>query len=126
MNFQSTNWLWFIATGIAAGIASGLFGIGGGIIIVPILVYIFGYTQIAASGTSLVALLLPVGIFAVMNYWREQKIGGEQISAGLLIGLGIAAGALLGSQIAVNVNQDALRKAFSVFLVIIAIKMWVS
>ncbi len=117
------QWFWFVCTGIAAGVASGLFGIGGGIIIVPILVFGFGYTQIAASGTSLVALLLPVGAFAVWNYWRAQKITGDHINGGLLIGLGIAIGAVLGSQLAIDMNQDTLRRCFAIFLVLVAVKM---
>lgn len=119
------QWLLFVITGIAAGIASGLFGIGGGIIIVPILVFIFGYTQVAASGTSLVALLLPVGAFAVWNYWRAQKITGDNVSAGLFIGLGIALGAVLGSQLAITMSQDTLRRIFAIFLMLVAVKMWI-
>ena len=64
----------FVVTGVAAGIASGLFGIGGGLVIIPVLVFIFGMDQHAANGTSLVALLLPVGAFAVWNYWQAGKI----------------------------------------------------
>lgn len=118
------SWIWLVLTGVAAGVASGMFGIGGGVIIVPILVYLFGYSQITASGTSLVALLLPVGIFAVWNYWREQRINADNVSAGLMIGLGIALGALIGSQIAISLSQETLKRCFSVFLVIIAVKMW--
>lgn len=118
------QWLWFVLTGVAAGIASGMFGIGGGVIIVPILVYVFGYSQISASGTSLVALLLPVGIFAVWNYWREERINASHVSAGLMIGLGIAIGAFLGSQIAISLSQETLKRCFSIFLIVVAVKMW--
>jgi len=113
-----------IVTGLAAGVAAGLFGVGGGIVIVPILIYWFGMTQHAANGTSLVALLMPVGGFAVWNYHKSGKISGEQIQLGLFIGVGIAVGAYLGSQIAIGVNQVVLRKFFSVFLAIVAIKLW--
>lgn len=126
MNSMLPSWASLLITGVAAGIASGLFGIGGGVIIVPILVFVFGYNQVTASGTSLVALLLPVGIFAVWNYWREQRITSENVVAGLLIGLGIAIGALIGSQIAIGANQDTLRRSFAVFLVAVAVKLWLS
>ena len=66
-------WWMFVVTGFLAGIASGMFGIGGGIIIVPVLVLGFKMEQQVASGTSLIALLLPVGAFAVWNYWQAGK-----------------------------------------------------
>jgi uncharacterized membrane protein YfcA len=113
-----------LVIGIFAGIASGLFGVGGGIIIIPALMFWFSYSQQAANGTSLVALLLPVGSFAVWNYWRAGKIHMTEIHSGLFIGLGIAFGALLGSQIAVSISEDTLRRAFSIFLALIALKLW--
>ena len=119
----SLLWLGLLTTGVFAGVASGLFGVGGGILIVPVLVYGFGYNQQQANGTSLVALLLPVGAFAVWNYWRSQKIDLSNIQAGLIIGLGIAAGAFLGSQIAVGLSEDTLRKAFGIFLAAVAVKI---
>lgn len=117
------SWIGLVGTGIIAGVAAGLFGVGGGILIVPALIFGFGYTQHQANGTSLVALLLPVGAFAVWNYWKSQKIAAEHIHAGLIIGLGIAAGALLGSQIAVGLSEETLRKTFGVFLVVVAAKL---
>ncbi|MCX6126951.1 MAG: sulfite exporter TauE/SafE family protein [Proteobacteria bacterium] len=115
-----------LVTGLIAGVASGLFGVGGGIIIVPILVYWFGYSQQTANGTSLVALLLPVGSFAVWNYYRAGRLSGENIQVGLLIGLGIALGAIAGSQLAIGISQDHLKKIFSIFLLAIALKFWFS
>ena len=115
-----------LVTGLIAGVASGLFGVGGGIIIVPILVYWFGYSQQTANGTSLVALLFPVGSFAVWNYYRAGRLSGENIQVGLLIGLGIAVGAIAGSQLAIGISQEHLKKIFSVFLLAIALKFWFS
>ena len=116
-------WLPFVATGILAGIASGMFGIGGGLIIVPILVFVFKLDQHAASGTSLVALLLPVSAFAVWNYFQAGKINIENIRSGLWLALGIAGGAYIGSQIAIGMSPQTLRKSFAIVMVLAAGKM---
>src|SRR5688572_2090931 len=83
-----TEWrmanLLLIVIGIGAGILAGFFGVGGGIIIIPALIFGLGYTQHMASGTSLVALLLPVGLLGVLEYYRAGKIGPENIKAGLI------------------------------------------
>lgn len=114
----------YFTIGLLAGVASGLFGVGGGIIIVPALVFLYSYSQQEANGTSLVALLLPVGIFAVLNYWKSEKINLQNVYAGLTIGLGIALGAIFGSRIAIGIDESILKKCFAVLLVIIAGKMW--
>lgn len=125
---SSLSSIWFpcIAIGLAAGVASGLFGVGGGIVIVPLLVFWFGYSIQTASGTSLVALVLPVGSFAILNYWRAGKIDGQHIEVGLLIGLGIAVGALAGSQLAIGISEEHLKKAFALLLASLAVKLWIS
>lgn len=116
-------WWMFVVTGFLAGIASGMFGIGGGIIIVPVLVLGFKMEQQVASGTSLIALLLPVGAFAVWNYWQAGKIGAEHFSGGLWLAVGIAAGAFFGSNIAIGLNPETLRKIFAGFMVVAAGRM---
>jgi uncharacterized membrane protein YfcA len=116
-------WWGFLATGLLAGVASGLFGIGGGLVIIPMLVFVFGMDQHAANGTSLVALLLPVGAFAVWNYWQAGKIGQDHLQAGLWVALGIAIGAHIGSQIAVGLDPVMLRRIFAVCMVLAAGKM---
>jgi hypothetical protein len=116
--------LQFIITGILAGILSGIFGIGGGMVIVPALVLFFKMPQQTATGTSLVALLLPVGLLAVWEYYRLQKIGIEHVKWGLLISVGLFLGALIGARIATNLPEALLRKAFAAFLVFVAFKMW--
>jgi uncharacterized membrane protein YfcA len=120
------TWWAFLATGIIAGIASGLFGIGGGLVIMPILVFALRMDQHAAVGTSLIALLLPVGIFAVWNFWQAGKITAEHLRGGLWIALGIAAGAYLGSHLAIAMNPVMLRRAFGVFLLVAAGRMLIS
>lgn len=116
--------LQFIITGFLAGILSGIFGVGGGIVIVPALVFFFKMPQQTATGTSLVALLLPVGLLAVWEYYRLQKIGLDHIKWGVLISLGLFVGALIGAKIANVLPESLLRKAFAIFLVFVAVKMW--
>ena len=119
-----TSFLLQIAIGLAAGILSGLFGIGGGVVIVPALVLLMGYSQVSASGTSLVALLAPVGILGVWQYYAAGKIGVPEIKTGLFIALGLVFGVLGGAKIATSISDQTLRKAFAVFLAAIAIRIW--
>lgn len=104
--------------GLVGGISGGLFGIGGGIVIVPACVFLLGMTQKNAQGTSLLALLLPVGALGAWNYWKNGQM---QVSMGLWIALGFLFGALLGSQFALNINENTLRKSFAVFLMVVAL-----
>ena len=106
--------------GLAAGILSGLVGIGGGIIIVPCLVLVLGLTQKEAQGTSLAILLLPVGIFAVMNYYKQGQI---HISTALIVSLSFLAGGYFGSKLALSMDEEKLKKIFAVTLMLVAIKM---
>lgn len=121
MNFAS-----MVLVGIFAGTLSGIFGIGGGIIIVPILLGIFGMEYHTATGTSLVALLLPVGFFGVLAYYRSGRINAQEITAGLLISLGMFLGAFLGAKIALPLPETYLRKGFAVLLLAVAVKTWIT
>ena len=103
--------------GAVAGVLGGSFGIGGGILIVPALVLILGFSQQKAQGTSLVALLAPVGILAFLEYYRK---GEADLKLGGIIALGFLVGAFGGSRIALNIDEMLLRRSFAVFLVIIA------
>jgi uncharacterized membrane protein YfcA len=114
----------FIVIGLAAGVLSGLFGIGGGIVIVPLLVWVVGMTQHQASGTSLVALLLPVGLLGVWEYYKSGKIGPLQLKSGAIMAIGLFLGAFLGAKIAQNVSPETLRKGFVVVLLGAAVKLW--
>lgn len=114
---------YMLIIGIAAGILSGLFGIGGGLIIVPALVWL-GFTQHAASGTSLVALLLPVGLLGVIQYYQSGIIDMGNIKSGLLIALGLFVGAFFGSKISVAISETMLRKGFALLLGFIAVRLW--
>ena len=116
----------YVAVGIVTGICSGLFGIGGGVILVPFFVYAFGFSQTTASGVSLTALLLPVGILGVLEYWRAGKITGDQIRMGLMVAGGMFIGTYLGARLAVMLPTGTLRRVFSVFLALVAVKLWLA
>lgn len=109
-----------ILIGIAAGILSGLVGVGGGIIIVPALVYFIGFSQKAAQGTSLGVLLLPVGILGVLQYYKQGHIDMKVVG---YLSIGFLIGGYLGSRIALTISQESAKKIFALLMVVIAIKM---
>ena len=113
-----------LAIGFLVGIFSGVFGVGGGVILVPILVLLFGYSQIAATGTSLVALLLPVGALGVYEYHRSGRLDYSNIRMGLIIAVGLFFGAFFGAKVAASLPEQVLRRSFAAFLVVIAGKLW--
>lgn len=107
-----------LLTGLAGGVASGLFGIGGGTIIVPILGLLLGFTQHRAQGTSLIALIPPTGLLAVMAYW---KAGYVDWRAGLLLIPGVFFGGIAGGNIAKKIPAVAMRKTFAVLMFLLGI-----
>ena len=109
-----------IIIGIVAGILSGLFGVGGGIIIVPALVFFIGMTQHEAQGTSLGLMLLPIGILAAMNYFKS---GNLDIRAGLIIALAFIIGGYFGSKIALGIQEITLKRIFGVMMLAVSIKL---
>jgi uncharacterized protein len=113
----------FIAIGFSAGILSGLFGIGGGVVIVPALILIARLAPITATGTSLAALLLPVG---ALGAWEYYKRGHLNVPAALFIALGLLFGAWLGARLAQHLSPVQLKRAFAVFLVLVAGRIWFS
>ena len=113
----------FIAVGLAAGVLAGLFGIGGGVLIVPALIFFAKLPPIAATGTSLGALLLPVGALGAFEYYRK---GNLNIPAALWVALGLFFGAWVGAKLAQQLSPVQLKRAFSIFLVVIAGKLWFS
>lgn len=106
--------------GLAAGILSGLIGIGGGIIIVPALVFVLGFSQQQAQGTSLGLLLLPVGILAVMNYYQKGFIDVKVVG---IMCITFVLGGWVGSKLAISMPQDIIKKIFAIVLLLIALKM---
>lgn len=113
--------LLFIAIGLAAGVLAGLFGIGGGIVIGPALILLAGFAPKLATGTSLGALLLPVGALGAWEYYRH---GNLNITASLWIALGLLAGAWLGARLAHQLTGPQLQRTFAVFLALMAIRVW--
>lgn len=114
------------AIGLSAGLASGLFGIGGGVIIVPLLLYFFNYQQQTATATSLIALVLPVGLLGILNYYRAGFVQIENIRLGLVIALVMFLGTFLGSKFATAIHSATLTKMFSIFLILIAVRLWLT
>lgn len=114
------TWI-FIGIGLAAGVLAGLFGVGGGVLIVPGLM-VLGHLPIKeATGTSLGALLLPVGLFGALNYYRAGHLN---IQASLFVALGLLFGAYFGSKLSLIASPATLQRSFAVFLVLIAARMW--
>lgn len=110
-----------LVLGFATGILSGLVGIGGGIIIIPALVYGFHMSQRRAQGTSLGVLLAPIGILAFIEYY---KAGNVDVKMAILIALGFVFGAYFGGSWAQHIPQNVLRKMFAVLLAVTAAKMF--
>lgn len=111
-----------LVAGLIVGVISGMVGIGGGVLVIPVLMILFGFSQAKANGTSLAMLLPPIGIFAVMKYWQT---GNMDPAYALLLAIGFAGGAYFGAQ-AVNsgrINPVVLRVLFSVLLLYVAGRM---
>jgi len=102
-----------VLIGLAAGVASGFFGIGGGVIIVPALIYLLGFSQHRAIGTSLAILLPPVGLGAAIEYYRH---GNLDIRAAAFVALGLFAGGWLGAAVSNQISGPWLRLGFGVFV----------
>jgi len=111
----------FIAIGLAAGVLAGMFGIGGGIVIGPALILLAKFQPQMATGTSLGALLLPVGALGAWEYYRRGHLN---VTASLWIALGLFLGAWVGARIAQSLSGQQLQRAFAIFLVVIAIRVW--
>jgi uncharacterized membrane protein YfcA len=106
-----------LALGLAAGLLSGLFGIGGGLVIVPALVILFGFSPKVAVGTSLFVILFPTGLLGVWEYW---KAGNIRAGAGLWIALGVFFGAYFGALYAGYISQATMKRLYAVFLLVVA------
>ncbi|MDR3329542.1 MAG: sulfite exporter TauE/SafE family protein [Prevotellaceae bacterium] len=114
--------LGLLLLGLLAGAFSGLIGIGGGIIMVPALVYVFGFSQHAAQGTTLAVLLPPVSLLACYVYYRS---GNLDIWVAAIITIGFFVGNLFGAKAAVALNPQLLSKLFAVVLIAMGVKMLV-
>jgi uncharacterized membrane protein YfcA len=106
--------------GVAAGFASGFVGVGGGIIIVPALVFFLGYSQHMAQGTSLALMLPPIGLLGFYNYY---KTGNANLTAALIIAAAFVAGAYFGSKISLSLDQRIVKKVFGGVMMLAAAKL---
>jgi len=114
------TWTLVSVLGLLAGVVSGLFGVGGAVVIIPGLVFITKMPQHTAHGTSLAALLLPVGLLGVMQYAKRQQVDWGYAA---VVAVGLLIGAYFGARLAGSVPDDTLRKAFGGFLLIVAAKL---
>src|SRR3954454_6098013 len=108
-----------LLVGLLIGTVSGMVGIGGGVLVIPVLMFGFGFTQAKANGTSMAMLLPPIGVFAVLSYWRAGNID-FRIAA--VLAVGFAAGAYVGARLVNSgrINPTALRVLFAVLLLYVA------
>lgn len=111
----------FVVIGFAAGILAGMFGIGGGIVIVPALILLARFTPQTATGTSLAIFLFPIGL---LGAWSYYKAGHVRIVPAMLLALGVFLGSPLGAKVAQSMSALALRRTFAVFLVIVAARLF--
>jgi uncharacterized membrane protein YfcA len=111
----------YLALGLAAGVLSGLVGSGGGIVIVPVLVYMFGMSMHMAQGTTMALFLPPIGILAAWAYYQK---GFVDIKVALIIAAGFTIGGFFGAKLAVGLSETVLRRTFAVMLAAVAAKMF--
>lgn len=112
-----------VLIGILAGILSGLVGVGGGIVMVPLLILFFGYSQHQAQGTSLAVLAVPVTLLAAYNYHKQGHLDWRYAA---VIAVFFILGGFIGSKIAISLDQKMLKKVFGVILLFVAGKMLLS
>ncbi len=116
--------MWYvevIALGLVVGVLVGLMGIGGGVVVVPAMVYLLGMDQHVAQGTSLFLQLPPLGLAALLIYWRKKQV---DLPAGAICALGFLLGGFFGSKIAIHMDSRDLRGAFGIFVMAAAALLW--
>jgi uncharacterized membrane protein YfcA len=114
------NMFLYILLGVVAGIFSGLIGIGGGIIIVPVLVLLFGLSQHTAQGTTLALMVPPIGLLAALAYYKQ---GFVDLKIAAFVCLGFFVGGLLGAKFAIGIPETILKKIFGIVLLAVSIRM---
>jgi uncharacterized protein len=115
------HWILIVALGFIVGILVGVMGIGGGLIVVPVLVHLAGMDQHLAQGTSLFILLPPLGLGALSVYWKKGEV---DLRAGIVCALGILIGGFAGGRLAVATASSHLESAFGGFLMLAAVLVW--
>jgi len=120
MEITTTTVLILLAIGLFSGMLGGLVGIGGGVVLVPALIYILGFSQLNAQGTSLALIMFPVGVLGVINYYKQGHIDFNIV---FILAVGFVVGSFLGSKFAMNIPQAFVKKSFAMLMIIIAMKM---
>ena len=120
LNMTTSTILILLLIGLSAGYLSGFVGVGGGIIIVPALVFFLGYTQHMAQGTSLTLMLPPIGLLGFYNYY---KTGNTNIYAALIIAVAFIFGAYFGSKLSMSLDQKIVKKVFGGVMLLASLKM---
>lgn len=117
---DTTIILILLTVGLAAGFLSGLVGIGGGIIIVPVLVYFLGFSQHQAQGTTLFMFLLPIGVLGVLNYHKQDYV---DYKTALIVCSTFIFGSYFGSKFAISLDQKTIKQVFGVIIILLGCKM---
>jgi len=110
----------FIFIGCSAGVLSGLIGIGGGVLLIPSLIFILGFSQHMAEGTTLAAMVPPIGILAAYVYYQN---GDVDVKAAVFIAAGFLVGGFFGAKLAQQISSESLQKIFAIVLILMGIKM---
>lgn len=113
-------WIWYIVLGLIAGTLSGLLGIGGGLVLIPALVYIFGLTQHQAQGTTLAFMIPPIGLLAALKYYHD---GNVKLNIAMFICLGFFVGGLIGAMFVDKIPDVLLKRIFGIALLLASIRM---
>jgi uncharacterized protein len=117
-----TAFIALMATGLVAGTLSGMIGIGGATIIIPVLVFL-GFDQKMAQGTTLFVMLPPISLLAVMQYYKAGHIN---MKIATIVAVFFFLGAFFGGKLAIHLHEDVLRKTFAVFMFVVSLKMFFS
>ena|SRR5688500_8679690 len=113
--------LLFLTIGLGAGVLAGMFGIGGGIVIVPALILLARFAPQTATGTSLAIFLFPIGLLGALAYYKEGHV---RIGPALLLALGVFFGSPFGAKLALHMSPLLLKRSFAIFLLLVAVRMW--
>jgi len=119
-SFSMNDIIILLLMGVVAGVLSGMVGIGGGIVLVPALVYFFGFSQHTAQGTVLFMFLLPVGILGAFNYWQAGHIDWK---VACIMAVTFLGGSFLGSKLAISVDGLTLKRVFGAVIFLLSLKM---
>ncbi len=117
-------WWLFIVLGVCAGLVCGTLGLGGGIVFIPALVFLWGFEQKSAQGTAL-AVMVPMALVGALRYWKNPEID-MSLAIILLIVIGALVGVLAGTELASRLPNHVLRKVFAIFLVVAAVRMFIA